>query len=675
MGEEKRKWSDLSPGEKAAATKTEPNEARFWSGRSSDDTGNDYSGEKNAERLAKEDGGKTLEMKLDEHNIDQTSLTPADWREASESFADGASGDVKCYKGDQLKPGNVYEGNEKDAINENKGINSITEVDNVTGESAKSSNSRNPDTGNLEDANGNSFVASSTTAVKSVNEGAGVKRDGPHPSSAPPAAGAPDTKLIDVGKIKIVPFDFERIIEVRIEKKLNEHSTLYVCGYVRDEQQFNPVSNSTEGVKVVCENNGLVYFKGVLQNVKVTCIDAVYRLEAYAISNTILLDTVRHKRSFQDNGQDYQAIVKKVIADESGSVVYNADALTVENIILQYNETDWEFTKRLASHTNDVLIPIIDDNPKFHLGATDQGSAKLEVKDYAVSRIFDLIRHFKAPGKIEKDKDKSPLELSDDDVTIYTVETDVFVGDIGEKFNLNGIDLRVCHLSLTFENSALTVVYTLCPKAAISAPKFYNPAITGLILDGKVKEVENDTLKLKLDNDTARGVEEDTGEAHFFKYATGYSMEKHTGWYVMPEEDDIVQLLFPIEDEKYAYATSSIRQEDTDRTTDYMVKYLRTSYKKEIKMDKDEILISAKDDDTFVRVIEGEGIRAITTKDVKIICDGTMDVNSKKDMSITTDTNLSITAKNSILLECGNSKIKMSSGGIVIKADMIDELS
>ena len=40
--------------------------------------------------------------------------------------------------------------------------------------------------------------------------------------------------IIDVGKIRISPFEFESILEVRIEKGLNEHSTLYVSGIIKD---------------------------------------------------------------------------------------------------------------------------------------------------------------------------------------------------------------------------------------------------------------------------------------------------------------------------------------------------------------------------------------------------------------------------------------------------------
>jgi hypothetical protein len=277
-------------------------------------------------------------------------------------------------------------------------------------------------------------------------------------------------RIIDVGKIKISPFEFESILEVKIEKELNEHSLLYAKGIIKDEKQFTPVTDKTEDVKIKCENNGQVYFSGVLQNVKVTCVNAVYLLEIYAISNTILLDTVKHKRSFQDNSQNYQSIVETIIADPNGSVSYNATAMKVENIILQYNETDWEFAKRLASHTNDVLIPITDDNPAFHLGAPDAGTGKLLSKDYSISRDFNAIRRFDAFNGIEREKKAQPLELAAEDVTLYCVETDAVVCDLGEKLSLNGAGLHVCRMSLSFVNSSLTVVYTLCGKKAISTP-------------------------------------------------------------------------------------------------------------------------------------------------------------------------------------------------------------
>jgi hypothetical protein len=473
---------------------------------------------------------------------------------------------------------------------------------------------------------------------------------------------------IDVGKIVVEPFEFENIIKINIEKELNEHSKMYVYGVIKDDKQVTPVIDATEGIKIKCVHDEKVYFSGVLQNIKITCVEEVYHLEVYAISNTILLDTVKHKRSFQDNAQTYQDIVETVIKDAGASVTYNASAMTVENIILQYNETDWEFAKRLASHTNDVLIPITDDMPKFHFGATDDGDAKVETNGYSISKNFDAFRRMS--------KEEKPLTA--DDVTIYAIKMNEFIGDLGEKINLNGDPLHICRLSLFLENSALTVIYTLTAKKAISTPKFYNPAITGLILDGTVTEVENDTLKLKLDDDQKRGVELDTAEAHFFKYATDYSMENHTGWYVMPEEGDTVQLLFPNEDEKYAYATSAIRQEDTDKTTDHLVKFWRTSFGKEIKMDEKEILITAKDGSTFIQINEESGIVIKTPNPILISSGSTLTMTSEDDMTIKTEKNLHIEAKDNIKMVCGGNNMEfyeLGGQGISMETDKEYKLS
>ena len=458
-------------------------------------------------------------------------------------------------------------------------------------------------------------------------------------------------KPIDVGKITVTPFVFDIITEIKIEKRLNEHSTLYVCGIIKDESKFTPVTSMTEGSNIKCENDGAVYFDGVLQNIDVTCLEGVYHLKVYAVSNTVLLDIVKHKRAFQDNGEDYKSIVKKVIAAAGASVTYNADPLTVENIILQYNETDWEFAKRLASHTQDVLIPITASLPSFHFGATDLGGAELATGNFGTSRDFDALRSM--VSQIDP--------LTADDVTLYTVETDEYLCDLGEKFTLNGADLRVYRLSLSLVESAITIKYTLCGKRAVSGPKLYNRTITGLILDGKVTEVENDTLKLDLSIDTERGVELDTDERHFYKYASGYTMEDHTGWYVMPEENDTVQLLFPLEDEKYAYAASSVRRESTDRTVDHMVKYWRTSYGREIKMDKDEILISTVDDKTFIRINKDNdpGIEIITPNKVLINSGSTITISSADDMTITSGKNLYIEAKDNIQMVCGGNCLEL----------------
>jgi uncharacterized cupredoxin-like copper-binding protein len=143
----------------------------------------------------------------------------------------------------------------------------------------------------------------------------------------------------------------------------------------------------------------------------------------------------------------------------------------------------------------------------------------------------------------------------------------------------------------------------------------------------------------------------------------------------MPEEGDTVQLLFPNEDEKCAYAVSSIRQEDTDKTTDPLVKFWRTSFGKEIKMDEKEILITSKDDETFIRINEETGVEIITPHPIFVQSGSTIDIESEDDMTLKTDKNLFIHAEESIEMVCGGNVMKFDpSDGIAVSTDKEYEL-
>ena len=448
---------------------------------------------------------------------------------------------------------------------------------------------------------------------------------------------------IDVGKLTVAPFDFDSIIEVRMEKALNEHSTLYVHGIVKEEDNINPVLDMTEGTPIRFENDGHVYFSGVLTSIEIKCEGSQYHLHAFASSNTILLDVVKHKRSFQDNKMTYKAIVEHVIQEEGGVVEYHADEMKVENIILQYDETDWEFAKRLASHTQDVLIPIVsEDRPAFHFSVPEREAESREVSEFTISKNFKAYRNMV--------KQEKPLTA--EDVTFYAVTLGDYVCELGEAFNLNGKDLHVHGLTLSLVDSALTVTYVLAGKNALSAPKSFNHGITGLTIRGIVLSVEGDRVKLHLDTD----IKEDEPTAHLFKYATGYDAENCTGWYVMPEAGDCVHLLFPTEDERQAYAACSVRMEDTARTADHKVKYWRTADGKEIKMDEKEILLTAHDggaigsEITYVRMHEDRGVDIITPRPLRIQTQSTMNIESQGDMSIVCRGNLHIQGDASITL-------------------------
>ena len=293
------------------------------------------------------------------------------------------------------------------------------------------------------------------------------------------------------------------------------------------------------------------------------------------------------------------------------------------------------------------------DVPVFHFGVEDGSCAgEIETANFSIFKDFNLLRL--------RSNDDQPLD--EDSITMYRVKTDDFgygMFDVGDKVILNKQVLYVRHALLTLEQSVIFCQYTLSSKKAITAPKTLNHNVTGLALAGTVQVVENDDVKLDLHIDYTPGTNQ------FFKYATDYSPESHTGWYVMPEVGDTVFLIFPTEDEKDAHASSSMRQSGTGKTGDPLVKFLRTPYGKEVKLEEKEILITAKDDETYIQIHEDTGIKIFTLKPVQIISDDTLDITSTGDMNIKTDANLSIATAANLTISAKDS-INMSCGGNVI---------
>jgi len=311
-----------------------------------------------------------------------------------------------------------------------------------------------------------------------------------------------------------------------------------------------------------------------------------------------------------------------------------------------------------------VLLPISkSDEAGFHLGVEDESCVgELTTGNYSVFKDFNLLR--------SRFNDDAPLE--EDGVTMYKVKTDDFsygMFDVGEKVMLNKAVLYVRQAVLNLEQSVISCTYILASKNAITAPKAYNRSITGLSLPGIVQVVENDDVKLDLDIDYKAGT------VQFFKYATGYSPESHTGWYVMPEVGDTVFLVFPTEDEKDAHASTSMRRSGTGKTSNPLIKYLRTTYGKELKLEEKEVLITAKDDETYIKLNEDTGIEIYTMKPIKIFTNETMEVTSTGDMTVTstgdmsvtstgdmsigTEANLKVAAKDSIEMSCGGNVIRI----------------
>lgn len=447
--------------------------------------------------------------------------------------------------------------------------------------------------------------------------------------------------------LALSPYELNHLLELKIVRKINEHASLYFTGIVPEEQKDNYVQMTKAKTKIeinqVDEIAGTIpLFKGIVVDIKIKAVREIYYIEVHALSHTYEMDVMIKSRSFQDKAMAYTALVKKVIQDYPGadSIDMVSNEKTIEKFTMQYKETDWEFAKRMASRFGAGLVPdVSSDKPKFWFGAPKGiGSGKLDNFNYSVSKRI---------GDFRVSSENYIEGLKEEDYTYYEVETDKLL-NIGYSVDFNGKNLFVCEAVTSMKNSTLKHNYTLSPSKGLSKNDLYNSKITGLSLQGKVIDIQKDNIKVHLEIDKSQSV----GEAWWFNYSTSYSAEGNAGWYCMPELGDTVMIYFPDKKEENGLALNSIRKSNDDsKLKDHNIKYFRTKSGKELKFTPEEILITAKDGEIYIKLNEANGIEIFSKKEIKVI--------SEKDITLDSEKKVIISSKEEINLSCKESNIKM----------------
>ncbi|RNB50059.1 hypothetical protein EDM57_22930, partial [Brevibacillus gelatini] len=223
--------------------------------------------------------------------------------------------------------------------------------------------------------------------------------------------------------------------------------------------------------------------------------------------------------------------------------------------------------------------------------------------------------------------------------------------DLGNGVDFKGKSLYVYEAHTEMKKGLLKHKYLLASKKGMSQKPIFQSLIVGASVQGRVIDVAKDNVKVHLDIDEKQS----KSEAHWFPYSSVYTAEGNSGWYCMPELDDYVRIYFPTNKEEDGIAISSVRKNSEEGETNKLgnpdIKYFRTANGKELMFSPQEIVISAKDGEILIRLNEADGIQILSKKNIKVVSD--------QDIMMDSATKVIISAKNEISLTCKESSIKM----------------
>ncbi|WP_231517236.1 contractile injection system protein, VgrG/Pvc8 family [Paenibacillus sp. UNCCL52] len=352
------------------------------------------------------------------------------------------------------------------------------------------------------------------------------------------------------------PFQPLHIEQLQITRTINDHAFLHISGMLSEEQGAVCIGQDMEQEPIVIrqlDDQGQSLrrlFHGIVTRMSVHCVRDVYTFELEAASHSYQMDIKRKRRSYQDIHRTYDdlvtALVRKYQYGDAIDTVSNHAKL--ETFVLQYEETDWAFLKRLASRFDSVLVPeVTAASPKVFFGMPEGKQHKVE-RDvfYRVRKTFH-----------ELDAEK-PGERAGSYVT-YMIENLQYYA-LGDLITLpigQGKELVVVRAVTTLTDGLLRTRYDLQAEQDIRYARYENDQVTGISLTGTVLKVQQDFVQLQLDIDP----KQDPAKACWFPVATRYVAEEHSGWYDMPEIGEQVELYLPTHREQDAYVTDSLRQQ------------------------------------------------------------------------------------------------------------------
>jgi len=366
-----------------------------------------------------------------------------------------------------------------------------------------------------------------------------------------------------------------------------------------------------------------VLFYGVIYSATEYYYSGILTLQITALSLSWMLDLEKKNRSFQKTEQTHSRIISAILEEYGASADYNIDDRPIEKPYIQYNETDWEFIRRISSRLEAHVVPMArSDFLGIQVGfPTGKSAIHLESATYRFALDDEFYRY------------RSALRRG----CIYYDVDDCTTRHIGDAVIFHGKVWHICESKAWVDNSksVLRFTYRLADSSYNKALPEYNPAFRGRSLIGKVIERQAEKLRLHLDIDE----EQNVGDAYFYTWLP----ESGNIMYNMPPLETTVSLYMQNDDEQNAICVRNVRANGSSCifTQDVDQRFLMTEPGKSLSLKPETMDLTATGTGDSALLDDDFGCRISSKKAVIIkaagnisICGATVDMKAPKEITM-----------------------------------------
>jgi len=449
-------------------------------------------------------------------------------------------------------------------------------------------------------------------------------------------------KAITYLNTEVVGIDLRKITGLEITHHINEHAVAIVTGEAEPDYALDLVKRADETqeieIRTTAEGQPSVLFHGVLSNVNVDLTGDYANITITVKSFSAWVDHQRNNKSFQNTGESHESVISKTLG---GSVYLDMQVSdrAIGHIIVQCNETAWEFAMRMAA---DLGAPVVASAFKklITVGIPHEEHA-YSLSDYTLSSSSGMDDPNAVPGASAS-------------IGVKTMQ----YAYLGDAIDVNGTQ-RVKAVRASMATGVLETTLSLSDASGFRQKPIMNVQISGKMYLGEVMDVSKDKVQVHLlDID---GSYDDGGNV-WLPYSTAYSSSDGSGFYCMPAEGDKVRVFFPGGNEGEAFAASSVCASPGANVTD---KQWTGPKGKQILLCNEGIYITTNEgtNKIFINLTDEHGISISSDKDINIC--------AKKNLSLISNDSIYIGAQNDILISSGEAYIDINPGGIEMAAENV----
>ena len=463
------------------------------------------------------------------------------------------------------------------------------------------------------------------------------------------------------------------ISNVIIDSCYNDHAYLVIEGTFphesREQYLFGDFVNEVLTLVSVDESNQKDIFCGIILSAKVRHIGGVYTVQINAVSQTYLLDIAKESKSYQDISISYGEVIKMEL-NRRDALHINCDVNKVEPInalLLKYDESCWEFIKRIASHHHIGLMPdMAYSKPAFWIGMP---------ASRPIHWLEDLPNQM-----VQQSHDALPMKSTFQYVLNNRLEH-FALGDIVE---VHGREYRIfkVHAYLYKRDGVMRFDYHLTTEQENYQPLIENKNLQGLCLSGIVIDRKKDFAKVHLNTVDAS---QEIADASWFRIAAFYTAGSDRGWCAMPEIGDALDLYFPTGNEddcflretvctSFSPLANRVNRQTKMAASPYVpqvgankapssipeTKYIDVPNGQSILLNDDTVHLSSKGGSSTVSLTNGQKDITGTTLGIKLKTDGDVNLSGNTICFGSDETNmLTLASGKSIIMVCEDTSITM----------------